>query len=492
MSDPRTTLKKQFEPPNRWPNFGDILVQIRVTGLRCHRDTIVDISSPITAFCGINGTGKSTLLQIAAISYKNTNGLLRHYISNFIIAGKLDQKPFADDATIRFEYWQEPGPGGAPDPKIVTISRGNAKWTGYKRQPHRRVYFAGVGLYLPRIEEWRYAARHASKMTIQSMTPLSQDVKSRISEILGTGYDSADENKVMIRSKSEKVVAVARDDAVYSEINMGCGEGRVHHIISVLEELPEHSLVLLEEPETSLHPSAQYNFGRYLVDACLRKHHQIFLTTHSDALLDALPSESRLFLTRAKDGIRVIPGPTAAQARSLMSEGYHKALNVLVEDRSAKAVLSEMIRRIDRDFLSSIGIYPVGNDDSVKRTVKALRETPLSVAGVLDGDKAADPASNIFKLPGSEAPEKQMFDSKPVKERIEATYGLAWDDFRAGLGSADHHGWCRALAGRVAQEEAAILSELARAYAASVSENEAAGLLQQLKAAAEKKAAGQK
>jgi len=33
---------------------------------------------------------------------------------------------------------------------------------------------------------------------------------------------------------------------------------------------------------------------------------------------------------------------------------------------------------------------------------------------------------------------------------------------------------------------------LARAYAASVSENEAAGLLQQLKAAAEKKAAGQK
>ncbi len=51
---------------------------------------------------------------------------------------------------------------------------------------------------------------------------------------------------------------------------MGCGEGRIQYLVTTLEALPPKSVVLIEEPATSLHPHAQRVFGNYLVDVVTR------------------------------------------------------------------------------------------------------------------------------------------------------------------------------------------------------------------------------
>ena len=347
MTDPRIKLRSLFEENNRFANFGPVLSGMHVQGFRCHTSTHIDFDSPITALCGYNGTGKSTLLQLAASAYRPPNGAKRFYIRDFIVSGKLDTNPLTPTASVRYEYLRRKSSVLLFRPQFVTVSRKASKWTSYKRQPVRHVFFAGMGLYLPKVEQRDFVVRNAEKITIDDTTPVTAGSKNAICKILGCSYDQIDTNSVSYDNHTSKVVTVRRSGNNYSEANMGCGEGRVQHIVRFMETLPEQSLILLEEPETSLHPTAQYEFAKFLLEICIEKKHQIILTTHSEFILQVLPPESRLYLHRTSTGIDLIPRLTASQAKSLMSGGMVKALYVLVEDDCAKSILTEIIRLID-------------------------------------------------------------------------------------------------------------------------------------------------
>src|SRR4051812_18149561 len=98
MADPKKELQGSFQPTNRFTNYGDAILRLHIKGFRNHSNTPIAIESPITAFCGVNGTGKSTILQLAAAAYKAPPGSTRYYVSTFILAGTMDKKPFADDS----------------------------------------------------------------------------------------------------------------------------------------------------------------------------------------------------------------------------------------------------------------------------------------------------------------------------------------------------------------------------------------------------------
>lgn len=471
MSDPRNVIQSMFDERNRFSNFGEVLVRIRIHGFRCHRDTLIEIGSPITAFCGMNGTGKSTILQLAAAAYQGTGKFNSQtfYIKDFMVVGTLDPKPFDDDAYVEFRYWQSDR-----NLKTLTISRNNStkRWQGYARRPERSVFFAGVGLYLPKIEQRDFIVREARRLQVTGHSLVTNEIKDWTCKVLGQAYDNMMSNTVTYSKRKGKVISVQRFGITYSESHMGFGEGRSQYLISTLETIPERSLVLIEEPETSLHPSAQYEFGRYLLDVVRRRRHQILLSTHSEFILEALPSQSRIYLMRTEKGITTIPGLTALQAKSLMAQGHVKSLYILVEDECAKAVLCEILRRADPDFLRSVDIVPVGGANLIGKTVRALKSTGLPVVGVLDGDMNDAPRENIFKLPGKYPPEKELFASYAVKGYMQQTYAINLDDFAATLSGVDHRNWFSRLAAYINQGELALISEASRVYARNLPETE--------------------
>lgn len=165
MSDPRNVLQKMFVPSNRFANFGNVLMTIHVQGFRCHTNTLIEVESPITAFCGLNGTGKSTLLHLAANGYKFNDRGLKNYIKDFIVVGTLDPNPFTDHATVEYRFWQE-----NQSFRHLKLSRNpkNKRWEGYRRRTERPVNFAGIGLYLPKIEQRDFIVRNAHQLTISN------------------------------------------------------------------------------------------------------------------------------------------------------------------------------------------------------------------------------------------------------------------------------------------------------------------------------------
>lgn len=484
MSDPRVALQKKFAQEHRFNNFGNVLMQMHVQGFRCHTNTLIEIRSPITSFCGLNGTGKSTLLQLAAASYTSSDPKRPcYYIKNFLEAGTLDPNPFTDDARVEYKFWQEDR-----TLKSLTISRRVAtkRWSGYTRRLSRVVLFAGVSSYLPWIEQRDAVARHSSQLVIESSEDVVGQIKTWTCVVLDKQYDNMHRNTVSYSTRKRAVITVQRAASRYSEAHMGYGEARSQFLITAIEALPERSMVLIEEPEISLHPHAQHEFGRYLVDVSSRRGHQVLVTTHSEALLTALPSEARIYLHSSEKGVEPVCGLTAAQAKSLMTKGHERALHVLVEDSVAKSILAELIRTIDGTFLATLGIYAAGSAPILVGTVKTLRDTGLAVAVVLDGDQPATPKENIFKLPGSRPPEKELFANPAVQDHVRATYGVNLPDFEAGLAGIDHHDWCVRLSQRVNQDEPALVCEMARVYAGNVSEGDASSLVGQLKESSRK------
>lgn len=417
MSDPRNILQGLFAEGNRFPAFGEVLVRLHVRGFRCHTNTVIDVMSPITAFCGLNGTGKSTLLQLAAACYRAPTAKSQtHYIKDFLVVGKLDPAPFLDDATVEAQFWQE-GPRTRP----LTLSRNvkSTRWQGYTRRPVRSVFFAGIGLYLPKIEQRDFITRNARRLTITEQTTVADHIKAACCRVLGQAYERLFSSRVQYAVHKGTVMSVERAGTTYSEAHMGYGEGRSQYLIAQLETLPEKSLVLIEEPESSLHARAQHEFGRYLVDVACRRRHQVLLTTHSEDLLDALPSQSRVFLSRSANGIDTVAGLTAAQAHSLMSQGRTKALHVLVEDDVASAMLREILRRTDRTLLDCVGIYPAGGAEAIAQAMRTVKSLDLPVAAVRDGDKPLVPKENLFVLPGGCPPEKALLGHKAVKDHVQ-------------------------------------------------------------------------
>ena len=92
-------------------------------------------------------------------------------------------------------------------------------------------------------------------------------------EILGSPYNSVEVATIINQTKAAEMGFATRFGARYSENHMGCGEGRLIRMIDAIENAPEKSLIVIEEPETALHQDAQHNLAIYFLQVCKRKRH---------------------------------------------------------------------------------------------------------------------------------------------------------------------------------------------------------------------------
>ncbi|MDH5180267.1 MAG: ATP-binding protein [Gammaproteobacteria bacterium] len=359
----------------------------------------------------------------------------RFYVRDFFPASVADPNPFNQNSSIKFIYETD----DPIAPQELTVKRANSEWSGYKRQPERKCFYVGFTIYIPKVERKDASIYRGNSMVLTNQRPIPDDIKVLVGRILGQQYDDLHFQGVQHGRKSGELGIAERFGHQYSENNMGFGEGRTLYLVDLLENSPEQSLFVIEEPETSLHEHAQHELAKYLLDVTFRRHHQIILSTHSDRILHALPSESRLLLHRDIHGVAVYKGLSSTRARALLSLGHQRDLVVFVEDDFAKLLITEMIRNIDNGLLRAINIEEVGDTKAVRNAVLLMTRIGKNSIAIRDADIGPDEANGIFSFPGTMPPEKEVYQYNAVKEYLNTEFNINIDNEIAQRSIQNHH-----------------------------------------------------
>nr|WP_116576355.1 AAA family ATPase [Ralstonia pickettii] len=426
--------EKWENPQARNGLFGNILKSATVKNVRGLSSSI-EFSWPITAIAGTNGSGKTTILQLCSAAYVGQQGGRQYKIGDWVRSALGGETPaFNETSSISFSFWNDHPTLSIPYQKERT------RW-GYPRHgnPVRNVAFFGITTFAPRIERKDRLHVFRSKLEVRASTKFTAELLESMSTVLGVPYPDGSMHQVGLPKGdwSDFLPQVKRGQNTYGEPHMGAGEQKVIRLIQALEALEPKSLVLLEEPEITLHPDAQRGLAWYLMSLARRKGHQILVATHSADLFESLPVEARVLLARTKQGVTVVPkAPAIAAARALSGIAKTNKDLILVEDVVGQEFLCEILRRMDKSILANCSIVPVGNTDDVYRMVTRFRNEGVRAIGVRDPDIGDAPAHGVFSLPGTVAPETLLLSTTNIEaaENLLNGIGDAFDKAKvAGL-----------------------------------------------------------
>ena len=159
----------------------------------------------------------------------------------------------------------------------------------------------------------------------------------------------------------------------------------------------DSSLIIMDEPETSLHPGAQSKLLKYILFICYQRNTQFVISTHSPYISERLPNECRVRLEIAPDNDdKVVPysnSPhklTFAALGGILHEDLSKS-NLIVEDKLAEHLIKRAIH-IHGDSktldLININILPGGVSTLYEKVIpifSKLNDNTLRI--ILDGDQ---------------------------------------------------------------------------------------------------------
>ena len=222
---------------------------------------------------------------------------------------------------------------------------------------------------------------------------LNEEQRHAISTILGREYVSVKLIRHRYFDVTGATVVLATAELRYSEAFAGSGEFAVAMLVVGVTEAPEGSLILLDEPEVSLHPGAQTKLMEFLANQVKSKRHQVVISTHSPEIIrDLPPAAIKLFLPSTVNGKVELLSQQSEPGDAFFRLGVKPDARkrVYVEDGLAAAVVRKAIRPLGEPAHAQLDIValPGGTNSIQTRFIPAfaLSGTVGSLV-LLDGDQ---------------------------------------------------------------------------------------------------------
>lgn len=426
-------IRDQFQG-GLWPQF---LERVDIDGLRGWKKQSVLFKFPVVAIVGENGSGKSTVLKVAATAYDPNASA--YYPSAFFLDTHWDTLE-----GVELGYQIKLG----DTTESFKIRKPSKRWSYPEKRRARNVFWFDVARTLP-LDATAGYARVARLAAGEAATQdISDAFREKLSYVLGRQYTKARFASPDVNA-ARQVGLLQREFGEISQFHQGAGEDTTLDMVRVLQEIPQNALIIIDEVEASLHPRAQRRLVRVLLELCRHKRAQIIMSTHSPYVLEELPQEARVLLVPTNDGPSVIYGASPEFALTKLDDMVHPEAFVYVEDRNAEVLVREiLVRHPDGPHLTQrIRVMPVGpaNVVQVMGQLASTGKLPNPGIAILDGD--IDATAGCIKLPGADATEKVVFLELRAKNwgNLHERFGIGAGDLHAHLDDAvlnpDFHRW---------------------------------------------------
>lgn len=354
---------------------------------------------PISAIAGENGSGKSTLLAMAACAYHNhpdkycPPGRKQGYytFSDFFVQAQGELPPSGITISCWFlhDHWRRLVPGLGRQKRR---KREGGKWNNYQGRVKRSVVYHGINRVVPHYE--RSAARSYRKQ----FTPRIMDIGTigRIAEIAGRVFGRSYTSFSPHSHNKYRLPVVDCPGIRYSGFNMGAGESAVFDILTSLFEAGRGSLLVIDEIELGLHERAQKRLIDELKELCLEMHCQVICSTHSPAILRALPPEARYYIESADGHTKILPEISADFASGKLRGQNSGEMDLFVEDEVGKAIVVEALPLSVRERCA---VFCIGSAEAILHQLAArYREKRPNCMAYLDGDQRRNHKSSVGKV----------------------------------------------------------------------------------------------
>jgi predicted ATPase len=430
-------LQNKWHSNQGWPKRLDAIEIHGVRGWTGQRIDFIDF--PIIALVGENGAGKSTILQAAASIYRGPLKRMK-FASAFF-----PDTPWERVEKAQIKWWVREG----QQTREGRIRKESSRWRGNPDRRERHVENIDLSRIQPvsaRVGYFRLAKPQHKEV---SSDRFDKDRLTRLSNIMGRPYEIA--SMSLTNFDSTRSVPVIRHHGVrYSGFHGGAGETTMVELLR--SDIPQYSLVVIDEIETSLHARSQRRLMRDLAEICRIREVQIILSTHSPYVLDELPESARLYVWEGAEGREIIKGVSPEFAMTKMDLEQHPECDLYVEDEIAQTLLREILVAHALSAVSRCLIIPYGAASVGQALGQMVRNKkwPRPTCVFLDGDQPS--ADGCINLPGEDAPERVIFSALQdagwagVAERVGRSHSQLVDACSRAMTADNEHEWVRLAA----------------------------------------------
>lgn len=434
------------------------LKKLHVEKFRALNNVDIELGDYITVICGKNGTSKSSILGIAAqifsfekdyisgenlrdfkqISGKAFKSKYSEHIrisETFDVPGSLSvnislHDGYADqDASANLELMTR-GVAEGETKKILPrpVIRKNSTATG---NTSRNFTHPVIFLSLKRL--YPIADRDYSSINFEYLNSNVREFISLTNELLNRNSTKATGTHGTITS------AVAHDDN-YNHESVSAGEDNAGQIIMALlsfkklkEEYPGYKggLLLIDEADAGLFPTAQINLLKILDRECRRLNLQVVMTSHSPAMIEYAYTQSQqkhskkfktIYLSNTYGAVQVMHDWSWSQISADIhtrtvntgSDSNLPRVNVYFEDKEAEDFFDNLINRQPiKKFTAPMSEVTLGCNNYVNLIVNKVPEFTEKSVICLDSDARPRIKDKNFKtvvlLPGELPPDQLIF-----------------------------------------------------------------------------------
>ena len=217
----------------------------------------------------------------------------------------------------------------------------------------------------------------------------------------------------------------------YSEANAGSGEVAVVQLVRRIENASEYALVLLDEPEVSLHPGAQENLKAYLLDEIKKKKLQVIISSHSPVLIKGLPNSAiKLFKTNEKGKFYIEENVHYQEAFYDIEDKVSDKKIIYCEDYAAQILIEKTLVHMKKERFFEVVYFHGGEKTLINHymTPITLNKTLSErIFMMLDGDMKTD-----YVFDENALTNKQLEDPKYLADCVKAAFGMELDVYPDG------------------------------------------------------------
>ena len=436
----------KFSGKTRFETFKDYITDIHFPFYKgLVPGSKIDFKFPLTVLVGENGCGKSSVLQ-ALENVSAGKSLSQRWFSTSVDpipdnarpcfwysyynaeAGRTVQilntriKKKFKDGSENPDYWEPSRPVAKYGMELFDEKYANtpgatgSRWNGTKRKVEYidfreeisafdKYFYFGIEPHKKTKQEYiRQRSKNLKKAIdgklkndlLRSIVNLVPEEVSILSDILDKQYQSVKiiEHKFYSKWGTSVYFSQGVGDASfsgkYSEVFAGSGESAVAKLVHKIFSAQEGTLLLLDEPEVSLHPGAQKRLLNYILENVRDKGLQVVISTHSPAIVEELPPEAIVVMNQtAQNKFDPIPNVAADVAFQYIGHTNIEKKKILVEDKTAGLLVKRALELYNPKAAMSIDVicHPGGAEVIYKEAVVFSRVESQKYFLLLDGDK---------------------------------------------------------------------------------------------------------